>query len=150
MGRHQPAWSPDSRRLAFVSARHADRDYDHATDIFVVDAEGGEPVRVTPGDGVMRCQPGRQTDGASPISAMLTLRTPPQQPSVVGPGRRRSAPLSDRALDRDLEITETAAPIWQADGSAIVVGVQDRGQRGRDPGTGGGWNCYRWCTASAA
>ena len=45
----QPAWSPDSRRLAFVSARHADRDYDRAADIFVVDAEGGEPVRVTPG-----------------------------------------------------------------------------------------------------
>ncbi|HEY7492835.1 MAG TPA: S9 family peptidase, partial [Candidatus Tectomicrobia bacterium] len=47
----QPAWSPDSRRLAFISARHTDRDYDRAEDIFVVDAAGGEPVRITPGGG---------------------------------------------------------------------------------------------------
>src|SRR4029453_15058630 len=33
-------------------------------------------------------------------------------------------------LDRDLEITETAAPIWQGGGAAIIVGVQDRGSVG--------------------
>ncbi|MGI8550598.1 MAG: S9 family peptidase, partial [Dehalococcoidia bacterium] len=47
----QPAWSPDSRRIAFVSARHADRDYDRAEDIFVVEVGGGEAVQVTPGGG---------------------------------------------------------------------------------------------------
>lgn len=42
-----PTWSPDSRRIAFVSARHADRDVDLASDVFVVDAVGGTPERLT-------------------------------------------------------------------------------------------------------
>jgi len=47
----QPAWSPDGRRLAFVSARHETRDFDTHADVWVVDATGGEPVRITPTDG---------------------------------------------------------------------------------------------------
>src|SRR5262249_37610741 len=125
------AWSPDSRRLAFVSARHADRDYDRAADIFVVDAEGGEPVQVTPGGGVCAL-PAWSPDGRSiaylgyadaadvPHNSRLWLA-----PATGGPLRCLTA-----HLDRALAITETAAPIWQADGSAIVVGVQDRGSVG--------------------
>jgi dipeptidyl aminopeptidase/acylaminoacyl peptidase len=41
------AWSPDGRRIAFVSARHADRDDDELSDVFVVPAEGGDAVQVT-------------------------------------------------------------------------------------------------------
>jgi dipeptidyl aminopeptidase/acylaminoacyl peptidase len=42
-----PAWSPDGRRVAFVSARHADRDDDELFDVFVVPAEGGDAVQIT-------------------------------------------------------------------------------------------------------
>src|ERR1035437_3258778 len=42
-----PVWSPDGHTIAFESARHPGRDTDDASDIFVVDATGGEPRRVT-------------------------------------------------------------------------------------------------------
>src|SRR5919197_823050 len=42
-----PAWSPDGRRIAFVSARDPDWDVKLESDIYVVDADGGEPERVT-------------------------------------------------------------------------------------------------------
>jgi dipeptidyl aminopeptidase/acylaminoacyl peptidase len=42
-----PAWSPDGRTLAFVSARHETRDEDAVSDVFVAPAEGGDAQRVT-------------------------------------------------------------------------------------------------------
>jgi dipeptidyl aminopeptidase/acylaminoacyl peptidase len=42
-----PAWSPDGRQVAFVSARHPDRDHDELSDVFVAPAEGGDAVQVT-------------------------------------------------------------------------------------------------------
>jgi dipeptidyl aminopeptidase/acylaminoacyl peptidase len=42
-----PAWSPDGSLIAFVSARHDSRDRDLATDVFVVDATGGDARQVT-------------------------------------------------------------------------------------------------------
>ncbi len=40
-------WSPDGTRLAFVSARHDDRDLDLCNDIWVVDATGGPLTALT-------------------------------------------------------------------------------------------------------
>ena len=48
---HHPTWTPDGRRVAFVSARHADRDEDGATDVFTVPAEGGEARQLTRTEG---------------------------------------------------------------------------------------------------
>ncbi len=42
-----PAWSPDGSLIAFVAARHADRDVDNASDVWVISPEGGDPRRVT-------------------------------------------------------------------------------------------------------
>jgi dipeptidyl aminopeptidase/acylaminoacyl peptidase len=42
-----PAWSPDGRQVAFVSARHEDRDDDELSDVFVVPAEGGDAVQLS-------------------------------------------------------------------------------------------------------
>ena len=40
-----PTWSPDGERIAFVSDR-SNREA-HQNEIWVVDADGGEPVRIT-------------------------------------------------------------------------------------------------------
>jgi Tol biopolymer transport system component len=42
-----PAWSPDGTRIAFASARHEDWDIELVRDLFLVDARGGEPHRLT-------------------------------------------------------------------------------------------------------
>jgi len=46
-----PAWSPDGKRLAFVSARHRNSDIDLTNDVYVVEANGGRPRRLTQTDG---------------------------------------------------------------------------------------------------
>ena len=46
-----PSWSPGSSQIAFVSGRDDDWDVQLRQQIWVVDAAGGEPRRVTPDDG---------------------------------------------------------------------------------------------------
>src|SRR6266516_1456353 len=43
----EPAWSPDGSSVAFVSARHPNREYDQLSDVFVAPAGGGDAVQVT-------------------------------------------------------------------------------------------------------
>src|SRR5262249_54778026 len=38
-----PAWSPDSSKIAFISLRHDDWDILPASDVYVIGATGGEP-----------------------------------------------------------------------------------------------------------
>jgi acylaminoacyl-peptidase len=47
----QPAWSPDGRRIAFVSNRHPHPDLSWRTDVYLVDADDGSLIRVTGGRG---------------------------------------------------------------------------------------------------
>lgn len=43
-------FSPDGKRIAFVSSRDGDPDASYRTDLWIVDADGGEPVRLTASD----------------------------------------------------------------------------------------------------
>ncbi len=47
----QPQWSPDGKRIAFVSDRHRDPDLGWRTDIYVADLATGGVEQVSPGDG---------------------------------------------------------------------------------------------------
>jgi dipeptidyl aminopeptidase/acylaminoacyl peptidase len=47
----EPHWSPDGKRILFVSNRTAEPDSNVNTDLFVVSAEGGEPKKVTTHEG---------------------------------------------------------------------------------------------------
>jgi dipeptidyl aminopeptidase/acylaminoacyl peptidase len=127
----QPAWSPDGRRLAFISARHSDRDLDRAEDIFVVDVEGGEPMQITPGGGACAL-PAWSPDGQTlAYLGYASAEDAPRNSRLwLVPAAGGTPRCLTESVDRDLAISETAAPLWQADGSAIVVGIQDRGTVG--------------------
>jgi dipeptidyl aminopeptidase/acylaminoacyl peptidase len=46
-----PSWSPDGKRVAFVSDRHPSADLGWRTDIYVVEVGGGRTERLSPGRG---------------------------------------------------------------------------------------------------
>jgi dipeptidyl aminopeptidase/acylaminoacyl peptidase len=47
----QPAWSPDGKRICFVSNRHPDADLTWRTDLYLVSSDGGPVTRITAGRG---------------------------------------------------------------------------------------------------
>lgn len=124
-----PAWSPDSQSIAFVSARHAERDDDHAADIWLVAATGGEPQRLT--------------DTAGPVS--LPMFAPDgQRLAFFGHRYRYDAGRNMRlwtvpvtggtptCLTIDLDRTCTPffsaiGPQWSADGAWLTFAVEDQG-----------------------
>jgi Lysyl oxidase/WD40-like Beta Propeller Repeat len=57
-GAHEPAWSPDGRRLAFVALGAGG-----AGDVFVKDADGTHPGRITSTEGVHEASPSWSPDG---------------------------------------------------------------------------------------
>jgi dipeptidyl aminopeptidase/acylaminoacyl peptidase len=48
----QPAWSPDGSRIVFVSSRADDWDTRLSTDLYTIEASGGDPERLTTAEGV--------------------------------------------------------------------------------------------------
>jgi dipeptidyl aminopeptidase/acylaminoacyl peptidase len=127
----QPAWSPDSRRITFVSARHESRERDRSEDLWVVDADGGEPVQVTPGGGSVAL-PAWSPDGQSiAYMGFADAEDPPRNSRLWLTPATGGAPRCLTAnLDRNLEASETAAPVWAADGASILTGIQERGTVG--------------------
>ena len=122
-----PTLSPDGKRIAFASARHEDWDVEYITDIYVVDADGGEPIVLTHTDGVCEA-PSWSADGAR-----IAYRYTPGRFDEPRHGQIAVIDVSSRAvtvltasLDRNCApYPEIREPIW--DGDEIVFAVEDRG-----------------------
>jgi Tol biopolymer transport system component len=114
-----PEWSPDGRRLYFIGVlgeREGDRFVYYESDVFVVDADGGEPRRVTTSGDVRAAVP-------SPDGKTLLLERdehPGERPFTAGlwltdgdgGNARRLVEVDEGRLDLD--------PSWSPDGRSIA------------------------------
>ena len=128
---HHPTWAPDGERVAFVSARHADRDEDGAADIFTVPVGGGDAHQITRTQGPVS-SPVYSPDGRTVVYVGHA------DPRGVSRHHRLYTVPADgglptcltETLDRNCEPTLGAGavgPQWLGTTGTIVFQVEDQG-----------------------
>lgn len=125
----QPSWSPDGRELAFISARHQEREYDTWSDVYVVTLETGAVRKLTDTQGSCAA-PAFSLDGAAvahihhpdwPSNGTLRLA------DKAGGNLRYVDPNFDRETGAGALPGAVAQPAWLPDGSILSL-AQDRGR----------------------
>ena len=122
-----PVWSPDGRLIAFTSARHEDRDHDDVSDIWLVEAGGGSPRRVTDSSGpaglasfapdgrTLAYLGRRQPNDFGANVRVFTISVDGGPPACLTSSLDRScAPLA-------------VPPLWSADGLTVAFAAEDQG-----------------------
>lgn len=122
-----PTWSPDGTRIAFASARHTDWDTDTASDIYVIDFDGGEPERLTATDG--SCSAPSWSPDGSKIAYLYSpgvLDSPRHtQVAAVDLSTRERRVLTS-SIDRNCSIFMVSRePIWNGD--RLLFALEDSG-----------------------
>jgi dipeptidyl aminopeptidase/acylaminoacyl peptidase len=119
------AWSPDGRSLAFSSNRTEDPDANENADIWLIDAAGGEPRRVTTDAGT-DSDPQWSPDGRS----IAYVHMPLDPPVYATP--RLNVIAASGGAPKDLTGTfdrhVSGSPRWSADGTSLLIGLADEGR----------------------
>jgi dipeptidyl aminopeptidase/acylaminoacyl peptidase len=136
-----PAWSPDGKRIAYTSNPHPDADLSWRTDIFVIDADGGKPLRVTGGNGNRAFDLAAWSPDGRWLAA-LGHRFSARGTTQTDVWRFRVRKNSDdegenltgehdletsAAVNSDLFGFAPTRPIWSADGASITFGAPVEG-----------------------
>jgi dipeptidyl aminopeptidase/acylaminoacyl peptidase len=122
-----PVWAPDGATLAFVSARHPDWDLEMVSDVYLVDAAGGEPRRLTRGGGSIGGLSWAPDGSRLAVERYPAVFDDPRhtQIGVVDPASGDISLLT-LSLDRDCGgYGAIREPVW--DGSEIYFPVDDHG-----------------------
>jgi len=134
-----PQWSPDGKRICFVSDRHADADLTWRSDLYLIDASGGDIVRVTGGRGDrnfglpawspdgrwIACIGNRLPVGGGSRDDVWRFRSQPEQ---EGENLSGESDLGvSAALGSDLAGTPSPHLFWAAGGGSILFAAPTEG-----------------------